>query len=95
MMTIALPSELEEIVNAKIQSGQYSSSGEVIRAGLQLLNEQDTLRQIKLEHLRKDISVGVEQADRGDLAPLDAEDIIRRGMQQTGNSGKAASRHAA
>ena len=26
--------------------------------------------------------VGIEQAERGEVAPLDVEDIIRRGMQQ-------------
>ncbi len=44
MMTIALPSELEELVNAKIQSGQYHSASEVIREGLRLLEEKDALR---------------------------------------------------
>jgi len=82
MMTIALPSELEELVNAKIQSGQYHSAGEVIREGLRLLEEKDALRQIKLEQLRKDIAVGLEQADRGELAPLDVEDIIARGKKR-------------
>ena len=82
MMTIALPSELEEIVNAKIQSGQYNSSGEVIRAGLQLLQEQDALRQIKLEQLRKDIAVGIEAANRGEVAPLDVEAIIAEGHKR-------------
>lgn len=82
MMTIALPSELEELVNAKIQSGQYHSAGEVIREGLRLLEEKDMLRQIKLEQLRKDIVIGIEQADRGDLAPLDVEDIIARGKKR-------------
>ena len=82
MITIALPAELEELVNAKIQSGQYHSAGEVIREGLRLLEEKDTLRQIKLEQLRRDIAIGIEQADRGDLAPLDVEDIIARGKKR-------------
>ncbi len=82
MMTVALPSELEDLVNAKIQSGQFHSAGEVIREGLRLLEEKDMLRQVKLDHLRKDIAIGIEQADRGDLAPLDVEDIIARGKQR-------------
>ena len=79
MMTVALPSELEELVNAKIQSGQYHSAGEVIREGLRLLEEKDTLRQIKFDQLRKDIAVAVEAEERGDVAPLDVKDIIARG----------------
>jgi antitoxin ParD1/3/4 len=76
MMTVALPSELEDLVNAKIQSGQYHSAGEVIREGLRLLEEKDTLRQIKLDQLRKDIAVAVEAEERGEVAPLDIETII-------------------
>ena len=79
MMTVSLPSEMEELVNAKIQSGQYHSAGEVVREGLRLLQEQDMLRQIKLEQLRKDIAIGIEAADRGELAPLDVDAIIAEG----------------
>jgi len=82
MMTIALSSELEEIVNASVQSGQFNSSGEVIRAGLQLLQEQNILRQIRLEQLRKDIAIGIEAADRGEVAPLDVEAIIAEGHKR-------------
>jgi len=82
MMTVSLPAEMEDLVNAKIQSGQYHSAGEVVREGLRLLQEQDTLRQIKLDQLRKDIAIGVEAADRGELAPLDVEAIIAEGHKR-------------
>ena len=82
MMTVSLPAEMEDLVNAKIQSGQFHSAGEVVREGLRLLQEQDTLRQIKLEQLRKDIAVGIESADRGELAPLDVEAIIAEGHKK-------------
>ena len=81
MITIALPADLEEYVHAKVQSGQFNSSEEIIRAGIQLLQEQDLLRQIKLEQLRKDIAIGIEAADRGEVAPLDVEAIIAGGQK--------------
>ena len=80
-MTATLSGKLEEFVNAQIQSGEYPSALEVIRAGLYLLEDQKTLRQIKLERLRKEIAIGLEAADRGEVAPLDVEDIIARGKQ--------------
>lgn len=89
MMTIALPSESEELVNAKIQSGQYHSATEVIREGLRLLEEKDALRQIKLNQLRRDIAVAVEAADRGEVAPLDIEDIIARGKKRLAEANPA------
>lgn len=80
MMTIALPAELEELVNARIRSGRFNSSGEVIRAGLQLLHEQETLRQIKLEQLRSDIAVGLRAEERGEL--ISSEDVFRELYQR-------------
>ena len=40
------------------------------------------LRQIKLEQLRKDIAIGIEAADRGEVAPLDVEAIIAEGHKR-------------
>lgn len=82
MMTVTLPAELEELVKARVESGQYNSSGEVIREGLRLLEEKDMLRQIKLDQLRKDLAIGIEAADRGELAPLDVDAIIAEGHQR-------------
>jgi len=82
MMTIVLPTELEELVNAKIQSGQYHSPGEVIRESLRLLEEKDMLRQINLEQLRKDIAAAVEEEERGEVAPLDIEATIAEGKRR-------------
>ena len=82
MMTVTLSAELEELVKAKVLSGQFNSSGEVIREGLRLLEEKDTLRQIKLDRLRKDLSIALEQVDRGEVAPLDIEAIIAEGHQR-------------
>lgn len=59
-MTVTLHGDLEEYVNAKVQSGEYPCVSEVIRTDLHLLQDQDTFRQIKLEHLRKDIAIGLE-----------------------------------
>ena len=80
-MTATLPDDLEEFVNAQVQSGEYPSAVEVIRAGLHLLEDRETQHQIKLERLRKEIAIGLEAAARGEVAPLDVEDIIARGEQ--------------
>jgi antitoxin ParD1/3/4 len=45
----------------------YHSASEVVRAGLRLLKDQDQLYQIRLAELRKEIALGVEQADRGEV----------------------------
>ena len=73
-MNVSLTPELENLVNSKVKSGMYHSASEVIRAGLRLLQEQDELRALRLEGLRREIAKGVEQADRGEL--LEGEEVL-------------------
>jgi antitoxin ParD1/3/4 len=87
-MTAPLPDDLEEYVKAKAQSGEYLIAAQVVVDALYLLQNRDTLRQIKLERLRKEISIGIEAAESGELAPLDAEKIIavvRKRLKGTNN----------
>lgn len=37
------------------------------------LGESEDVRQFRLGELRRDIAIGVQQADHGDLVPLDTE----------------------
>jgi antitoxin ParD1/3/4 len=77
-MNVSLTPELEKLVQEKVKSGRYLSASEVVREALRLLQEQDQLRELRLEELRKFVAVGVEQADRGQLAPLDVDATLAR-----------------
>ena len=59
-----------------MQGGQYGSEDEVIDSALRLLQERD--EQAKLEALRREIAVGIEQADRGELEPFDPTATLAR-----------------
>ena len=39
--TISLPAEQASFIDAKVQSGEYASASEVVRAGLRALKERD------------------------------------------------------
>ena len=60
----------------KVKSGLYTCSSEVVVEALWLLDARDRLREIKLEELRKEIAIGLEQADKGQLTP--AEEVFDR-----------------
>jgi len=77
-MNVSLTPELEKLVNERVRSGMYSSASEVVREALRLLNDQEELRRRKLEDLRKEIQIGIAQADRGEVAPLNLEEMKRR-----------------
>ncbi len=68
-MNVNLTPQLEEMVRAKVSSGMYNSASEVVREALRLLEEQDRLRQLKLEELRRQIRKGLES---GPGEPWDA-----------------------
>jgi antitoxin ParD1/3/4 len=66
-MNVSLTPELEELVHDKVKSGRYLSASEVVREGLRLLEERDRLYKARLAELQKEITIGVEEADRGEL----------------------------
>lgn len=70
-MNVSLTPELEKLIHTKVESGLYLSASEVVREALRLLEERDRIRELRLEVLRKEIQVGIDQADRGELESLD------------------------
>ncbi len=78
-MPISLPPELEAFAHEQIDTGKYGSMEEMLVAGVQLLAERDALYQGRFEELRRDVRVGVEAAQRGELLDLEPElDRIRQ-----------------
>lgn len=65
-MNVSLTPELEKLVQEKVKSGRYNSASEVVREALRLLEEQDQLRAVRLEEVRKKIAEGLEALDRGE-----------------------------
>ena len=56
-------------MRAKVDSGMYTSASEVVREALRLMDEQDRLRQAKLDELRGEVRRGL---DSGPSEPWDA-----------------------
>ena len=84
-MNISLTSELEQYVTDKVESGTYHSASEVVRDGLRLLKERDELHRTRLEELRREIQLGIDQADQGRARPLTddlVEDVKARGRKR-------------
>lgn len=59
-MNVNLTPQLDEMVRAKVDSGQYGSASEVVREALRLMQERDEVRQARLEALRRDIQQGLD-----------------------------------
>ena len=74
-MNVNLTPQLEEMVRAKVSSGMYTSASEVVREALRLMDEQDRLRQVKLEELRREVRKGLNS---GPSEPWDATALKKR-----------------
>ena len=78
-LNINLTPQLETMVREKVASGLYSSASEVMREALRLMEEQDKLRAIKLENLRRAIREGLES---GPATPWDVEEFLEEAKKQ-------------
>jgi antitoxin ParD1/3/4 len=81
-MNVSLTPELEQYIQAKVQSGFYHSSSEVIREALRLLKERDILQADKLETLRQEVLRGVAQADEGTFSTRTSADLKAEGRRR-------------
>jgi antitoxin ParD1/3/4 len=71
-MNVSLTPELEKIVAQRVSSGRYASASEVIREALRLLEERD-----QLNHLRQEVSLGLDQLKSGEHRPFDDQTLKR------------------
>ena len=62
---INLTPELNQFVDAKIQSGQFANASEVLRAGLRALEADEKEDQARLEALRMAIQSGIDSGVAG------------------------------
>ncbi len=76
-------SHFEALIQRLLEGGRYSTASEVIRDGLRLLEERETLRQAKLEAVRAEIRKGLDSgpAQESDIAET-IDNVKARGRQR-------------
>ena len=65
-MNVSVGREFEEYVKSKVNSGDYASASEVVREGLRLLKEKDMILEARLQALKDEIQIGIDQLERGE-----------------------------
>jgi len=73
-MEVTLPPELQQLVEERVASGQYSSPNEFIVQALWVMRDYEELARIRFEELKREIAIGLEAADRGEV--LDGEQVM-------------------
>ena len=71
---VVLTETHSDLVDRLVASGRYQNASEALRAGLRLLEREEA----ELGDLRSRLSVGIEQARRGEFADGSGEDAMRR-----------------
>lgn len=66
-MNVSLTPELEQFIESKVKSGFYGSASEVIREGLRLLDEQETIKKKRIEILNLEIDKGLASLKAGNV----------------------------
>jgi putative addiction module CopG family antidote len=77
-MNIALPPEFVPFVDRLVAAGSYSTREDVVRDALAQMCD----RQSKFESLKASIEEGIAELDRTGGAPLDFEEIKRKGRER-------------
>ena len=84
-MNVSLTPELEKWVQSKVSTGLYGSSSEVVRDALRLLYHFEAEKVKKLEELKAELRLGVEQLRIGKSERLTksvADRIKKAGRQR-------------
>ena len=66
-MNVSLTEELANFVKGKVSTGRYTSSSEVVREALRLMEKVEFQEAEKLRLMRKAWQDGVESGDAGEL----------------------------
>lgn len=91
-MNVSLTSELEQLVNEKVQSGMYHTASEVIRDALRLLKERDELLRLRKQELRAEIKKGLDQLERGEYRSFDSPEAMLKAIKTEGRKRLVAGR---
>lgn len=64
-MNVNLGPVFDQFVGKLLSTGLYQSQSEILREGLRLLKEREDNKLLRIAELRKELAIGVKEADEG------------------------------
>ena len=87
-MNISLTAEQEKFIHQLVESGKCISASDAVSQAVRLLQDRYLVYQGRLAELQKEITIGIEQLERGEkvdgetaIQKLRNEIVIRSGKQ--------------
>jgi antitoxin ParD1/3/4 len=71
-VNISLTPELDAFLQARVNSGRYQTTSEVVREALRLLERQEQERDQAFQQMKARLERGAAEAERGELLDGDA-----------------------
>ncbi len=72
---ISLTHEQDEFVESVVRSGEYQNASETIRDALRALQQRRQENALKLERLRAQIQLGIDDLENGDFIEIENADL--------------------
>lgn len=76
-LKVDLTEHQEEMIGNLVASGHYRDAGEVLRAGIRLLERQTAEDEARLQTLREAAEVGVADIEEGRFRTFDTPESLR------------------
>lgn len=74
-MNVSLPKDMLDFVEGEVADGGYASSSEVVREALRLLQHDKALEREKVAILRREVGLGIADAEAGRLSSKSVKDL--------------------
>jgi antitoxin ParD1/3/4 len=84
-MTITMPAEMAAVVKHAVDTGDYASTSEVVRAALRDWKMKRALQIEELAAIKTDIDAGLADVAAGRVKDFDAARIVARGRKLLAN----------
>ncbi len=72
---VNLPPHFKKFVEKNVRDGRFGNASEVVRAGLRLLEHEQTVRQLKIQRLREAAKTGIDDVAAGRFTDLSASEV--------------------
>ncbi len=76
-MNVSLTPVLEKLIQKKVKSGAYNNASEVVREALRLLEEQDKIKELKLQKLKAELQTGLDQLNNQQYSNKSLQSIAK------------------